>query len=198
MLLCSLFPIFLYRNICCVHSFKLHRQVDAIQMGTYNICLYKVDKNDTGCNLKTMELFDCALIKVCAIIRSNTAHYLFQEIGMETDFKTNFTNIVVRLVFLMVLVLTRSHVQTTCTIEDPSIDCECPMNASSTMGKLDLIERLFQGLFSKAEQLYGEGYKLTSWNVVNRFERSGKCNGGVRRRSWSQHTTLDLNACCES
>ena len=32
-------------------------KVDAIQMGTHNICLYKeVDKNFTGCNLKTMEL----------------------------------------------------------------------------------------------------------------------------------------------
>ena len=26
----------------------------------------------TGCNLKTMELFDCAFIRVCAVIRSNT------------------------------------------------------------------------------------------------------------------------------
>ena len=38
--------------------------------------LYKeVDKKYTGCNLKTMELFncvfDCALIGVCAVIRSN-------------------------------------------------------------------------------------------------------------------------------
>ena len=42
-------------------------------MGTHNICLYKeVDKNYTGYNLKTMELLDCALIGVCAVIRSNT------------------------------------------------------------------------------------------------------------------------------
>ena len=28
----------------------MHRQVDAIQMGTYNICLYKgVDQKNTGC-----------------------------------------------------------------------------------------------------------------------------------------------------
>ena len=52
---------------------ELHRQVDAIQMGTHNICLYKeVDKKYTGYNLKTMELLDCALIGVCAVIRSNT------------------------------------------------------------------------------------------------------------------------------
>ena len=32
----------------------------------------KVDKKYTGCNLKTMELLDCALIGVSAVIRSNT------------------------------------------------------------------------------------------------------------------------------
>ena len=42
-------------------------------MGTHNICLYKeVDIKYTGCNLETMELLDCALIGVCAVIRSNT------------------------------------------------------------------------------------------------------------------------------
>ena len=43
-------------------------------MGTHNICLYKeVDKNYTGCNLKTMELLDCALMGACVVvIRSNT------------------------------------------------------------------------------------------------------------------------------
>ena len=36
------------------YSFELHQQINAIQMGTYNICLYKeVDKNFTGCYLKT-------------------------------------------------------------------------------------------------------------------------------------------------
>ena len=50
-------------------------QVDAIQMSTHNICLYKkVDKKYTGCNLKTTELLDCALIGVCAVIRSNTVY----------------------------------------------------------------------------------------------------------------------------
>ena len=38
---------------------------------THNICLYKEDTKYTGCNLKTMELLDCALIRVCAVIRSN-------------------------------------------------------------------------------------------------------------------------------
>ena len=63
----------LKKGICCGYSFELHRQVDAIQMSTHNICLYKkVDKKYTGCNLKTTELLDCALIGVCAVIRSNT------------------------------------------------------------------------------------------------------------------------------
>ena len=35
--------------------------------------LYKeVKKKYTGCNLKTMEFLDCALIGVCVVIRSNT------------------------------------------------------------------------------------------------------------------------------
>ena len=56
-----------------MYSFELHRQVDAIQMGTHNICLYKeVDKKYTGCNLNTTVLIDCAVIGVCAAIRSNT------------------------------------------------------------------------------------------------------------------------------
>ena len=41
------FSDFLYESICCGYSFELHRQVDAIQMGTHNICLYKeVDKKE--------------------------------------------------------------------------------------------------------------------------------------------------------
>ena len=51
-----------------------HQQVDAIQMGTHNICLYKEEnKKYTGCNLKTTELLDsqCEFIGVCATIRSN-------------------------------------------------------------------------------------------------------------------------------
>ena len=45
-------------------------------MGAHNICLYEeVDKNYTGCNLKTTELLECALIGACGIIRSNTVMY---------------------------------------------------------------------------------------------------------------------------
>ena len=35
------FSDFLYKGICCWYSFELHRQVSAIQMSTYNICLCK-------------------------------------------------------------------------------------------------------------------------------------------------------------
>ena len=45
------------------------------QMSTYNICLHKeVKKKYTGYNLKTTEFLDCALIGVCAVIRSNTVY----------------------------------------------------------------------------------------------------------------------------
>ena len=38
-------------------------------MSTHNICLYKeVDKKYTGCNLRTTEFLDCALIGICAVI----------------------------------------------------------------------------------------------------------------------------------
>ena len=43
----TIFYDFLYKNIilCWGYSSELHRQVDAIQMGTHNTCLYKeVDK----------------------------------------------------------------------------------------------------------------------------------------------------------
>ena len=66
----------------------MHRQVDAIQMGTHNICLYKeVDKNYTGCNLKIKELLICALTGVCAVIRSNTVYFLFLRDNKAFHFK---------------------------------------------------------------------------------------------------------------
>ena len=72
MMIMRFFSDFLYKGICCGYSFELHRQVDAIQMRTHNICLYKkVNKKYTGCN-KTTEFHECALIGVCAVIRSNT------------------------------------------------------------------------------------------------------------------------------
>ena len=69
---CDFFP--LYKGIMLwLYPFELHQFVDAIQMGIHNICLYKeTDKKYTGFNLKTMELLDCVLIGVRAVIRSNT------------------------------------------------------------------------------------------------------------------------------
>ena len=67
------FSDFLDKSICCGYSFELHRHVDAIQMDTHNICLYKeVDKKYTGCNLKTTESLDSVLIGVYVVIRLNT------------------------------------------------------------------------------------------------------------------------------
>ena len=71
------FPDFLHKGIFCGYSFELHRQVDAVQISTHSICLYKeVDKNYTGCNLKTTKLLDSVLIGVCAVIRSNTVYHI--------------------------------------------------------------------------------------------------------------------------
>ena len=59
---CFFFSDFLYKSMCCGYTFELHRQVDAIQMGSHNICLYmykEVNKKYTGCILKTTELLDC-------------------------------------------------------------------------------------------------------------------------------------------
>ena len=51
---------------CFFFSDFLRWQIDAIQMGTHNICLYKeVDKKHIGCNLKTTKTLDCALRGMC-------------------------------------------------------------------------------------------------------------------------------------
>ena len=81
-----IFFIKAYKGICCGYSFELHRQVElhAIQMSIHNICLYKeVKKKYTGCNLKTTEFLDCALIGVCAVIRSNTVFFLCLSWGQQ-------------------------------------------------------------------------------------------------------------------
>ena len=62
------FSDFLYKGICCGYSFELHRQVNAIQMSTHNICLYKK-------NRQKVHLLDCVLIGICAEIRSNMVSY---------------------------------------------------------------------------------------------------------------------------
>ena len=62
---------FLFLKACCGYSFELHQQVDAIQMGTHNMCLYTVDKKYSSSNLKITELLECAHIVVWAVIRVN-------------------------------------------------------------------------------------------------------------------------------
>ena len=63
---------FIKAYVVDTHLNCMQVEVDAIQLGTHNICLHKeVDKKYTGCNLKTMELLDCAPIGVCVVIRSN-------------------------------------------------------------------------------------------------------------------------------
>ena len=45
------FFLIFFIKTCCGYSFELHRQVDAIQMCTHNICLNEeVDKKYTGCD----------------------------------------------------------------------------------------------------------------------------------------------------
>ena len=40
------FYVLLYKNICCRYSFKLLRQVEAIQMSTNNICFYEENQKN--------------------------------------------------------------------------------------------------------------------------------------------------------
>ena len=57
-------------------------------MGIHNISLYKeVDKKYTGCNLKTAELLDCAIIGVCVLTRSYTV-VLEKDIFLYCPIKT--------------------------------------------------------------------------------------------------------------
>ena len=69
----AIFFLIFFINLYCGYPFELHRQADAIQMDTHNICLYTdVVKNYSDSNLNTTELLDCALIGLCAVIRENT------------------------------------------------------------------------------------------------------------------------------
>ena len=61
---------FFYKSIWCGYSFELH-QVDAIQIGTHNICLDKeVDRRYSV--IWRLESLGCMLIGVCAVIRLKT------------------------------------------------------------------------------------------------------------------------------
>ena len=87
---CVFFLLMFFIKACYRYSFELHQQVDAIQMGTHNICLYKeVDKKYTGCYMKTTKLLDCALIGVCAVIRSNTVLVFIRSVLLGTSDEYN-------------------------------------------------------------------------------------------------------------
>ena len=74
---CAFFFQFVFIKASVVGS-HLDKQLDAIQMDTHNICLYKeVDIKYVGCNLKTRELLDCALIQVCVVSRLNVLFISF-------------------------------------------------------------------------------------------------------------------------
>ena len=72
------------KNICCRYSIELSRLVEAIQMSTHNIQVKAIQMSThimffkrsrrkyTGYNQRTTKLLDCALLGVCAVIRSNT------------------------------------------------------------------------------------------------------------------------------
>ena len=54
----------LYKSIYCGYLFELHQQVDAIQMGTHNICLYKVDKK-----FVIWKLLNCLTVRLQGYVR---------------------------------------------------------------------------------------------------------------------------------
>ena len=73
-------------------------------MDTHNVCLYKeVNKKYAGCNLKTTELLDCALIGVCAVIRSNTVLIISALQTMGDRYNCRSTLIGVCFVFFFIL-----------------------------------------------------------------------------------------------
>ena len=80
------FSEFLYKSTCCGYSFEVHPEVDAIQMGTHNICLYREIDKSTLAVIWNLELLDCVLIGVWAVIRSNTVRTLLRgtAIGLQS------------------------------------------------------------------------------------------------------------------
>ena len=72
--------IIFFLIFCIKYLFRIPIWI-AILIGTHYICLYKeVDKKYTGCNLRTTELLDWALIEVCAVISSNTVFAIGDQI----------------------------------------------------------------------------------------------------------------------
>ena len=59
-------------------------------MSTHNICFNKRYIQKCGCNMKTTKLLDCALIGVCAVIRSNTVVPLKGHLRLREKPRLNF------------------------------------------------------------------------------------------------------------
>ena len=63
----------IYFLIFLIKAYIVGSHLNCIKMGTHNICLYtKVEKKYTSNNLEIMELLDCVLIGLSAVIRANT------------------------------------------------------------------------------------------------------------------------------
>ena len=63
----EIFSYFLYKGtlymVCCGYLFELHQQVDAIQMSTHNIGLYKEVAYIVGTHWNCIDFSTCAFIK---------------------------------------------------------------------------------------------------------------------------------------
>ena len=68
---CVCFLVFFIRACVLGAHIKLHRQCNSNGY-PYIFPNKEVEEAYTGCNLKNMSLRDCAIIGVCAVIRSNT------------------------------------------------------------------------------------------------------------------------------
>ena len=62
--------------------------LNCYDLSTNNRLFYKEADKINGCNLQTSELLDCALIGVCAVIRSNAVFEQKATIGEQR--KTHF------------------------------------------------------------------------------------------------------------
>ena len=80
-MLIGIFFWLISKSICCLYSFELPRQVEAIQMSTSNICFKKeVHKCTVAVIWRLKKLLDCAHIGVYVVIRSNTVRKMFVSI----------------------------------------------------------------------------------------------------------------------
>ena len=72
MILCDFFLVFIKAFVVGTHLNCIDLSMQFKRVPTTYAFIKKVDKKYTGCNLKTAELIDRALIGVCAVITANT------------------------------------------------------------------------------------------------------------------------------